>query len=53
MKAQRRVDNPKLTGTGQDMLQALTEDRFAPYSVLSKDDGSWVPMHWLDASVVS
>ena len=53
MKAQKRVDNPTLTGTGQEMLQTLTEVRFAPYSVLSSDSGSWIPMYELDASVVS
>ena len=53
MKAQRRVDNPILTGTGQELLRMSTEVRFAGYKVLSVDDGSWIPMHNLDAAVLS
>ena len=44
MKAQRRVNDPPLTGIGQDMLKSFIEGRMV-FCVESTDDGS---MRWLD-----
>ena len=53
MKARGRVNDPPLTGTGQEMLRITTEARFAPYCVVCPDDGSKTPMYKLGVAVIS